>query len=105
MLLFANETINELHSRVFRAKFDRYVSRTIRTQYLLQLLRVSERVAITGARLGCADPEDDKFLETAIVGEADCLITGDRRLLDLSGFRGVPIVAPAVFLNSLAAPG
>ena len=105
VLLFANETIKELHSRLLRAKFDRYVSRTIRTQFLVQLLGVSERVSITGAKLGCADPKDDKFLETAMVGEAECLITGDRHLLDMTPFRGVPIVAPALFLNSFVDPG
>ncbi|MDE0227766.1 MAG: putative toxin-antitoxin system toxin component, PIN family [Spirochaetaceae bacterium] len=104
VLLFANETIKELHSRLFRTKFDRYVSRTIRTQFLVQLLGVSERVSITGAKLGCADPNDDKFLETAMVGQADYLITGDRHLPDMTPYRGVPILTPASFLNSLAAP-
>ena len=104
VLLFANETIKELHSRLLLPKFDRYVSRTIRTPFLVQLLGVSERVSITGAKLGCPDPKDDKFLETAMVGEADCLITGDRHLLDMTPFRGIPILTPAAFLNSLAAP-
>ena len=104
VLLFANETIKEMHSRLFRAKFDRYVSRTNRTQFLIQLLGVCERVSITGAKLGCPDPNDDKFLETAMVGEAECLITGDRHLLDMTPYRGVPILTPAAFLNSLAVP-
>ena len=104
VLLFANETIKELHSRLFRTKFDRYVSRTNRTQFLVQLLGVCERVAITGAKLGCPDPEDDKFLETAMVGKADCLITGDRHLLDMTPYRGIPILTPAAFLTSFAAP-
>ena len=103
-LLFANETIQELHGRLFRPKFDRYVSRTIRTLFLVQLLAVSERVSITGAKLGCPDPQDDKFLETAMVGEAECLVTGDRQLLAMTPFREVPILTPAAFLNSLAAP-
>ena len=103
VLLFANETIKEMHSRLFRTKFDRYVSRTNRTQFLIQLLGVCERVSITGAKLGCPDPNDDKFLETAMVGEAACLITGDRHLLDMAPFRGVPILTPAAFLDSLAA--
>lgn len=104
VLLFANETIKEIHSRLFRPKFDGYVSRTTRTQFIVQLLGVSERVSITGAKLGCADPKDDKFLETAMVGEAECLITGDRHLLDMTPYRGVPIVAAAAFLTSFAAP-
>ena len=99
-LLFANETVQELHSRLLRPKFDRYVSRQLRSIYLVQLLGVSERVSISGAKLGCLDPDDDKFLETAMVGEADCLITGDRHLLDVTPFRGVPILAAAAFLNA-----
>ena len=104
-LLFADETIKEMHSRLFRTKFDRYVGRTIRTRFLVQLLGVCERVSITGAKLGCPDPDDDKFLETAMVGEAECLISGDRHLLDMTAFRGVPILTPTAFLNSLTAPG
>ena len=104
VLLFANETIKEMHSRLFRPKFDGYVSRTNRTQFIVQLLGVSERVSITGAKLGCADPKDDKFLEAAMAGAAECLITGDRHLLDMTPYRGVPILTPAAFLNSLAAP-
>ena len=57
-----------------------------------------------GAKLGCPDPEDDKFLEKALAGEADCLITGDRDLLDMTPFRGIPILPPAAFLNSFNTP-
>ena len=103
VLLFANETIQELHRRQLRTKFDRYVSRTIRSVYLVQLLGVSERVSITGAKLGCADPEDDKLLETAMIGGADCLVSGDRHLLDMTPFDGVPVLTPAAFLNACAA--
>ena len=100
VLLFSNETFQELHSRLFRPKFDRYVSRTVRSVFLVQLMGVSERVSITGAKLGCADPQDDMFLETAMVGEADCLITGDRHLLEMTPFRGISILTPAAFLNA-----
>ena len=100
VLLFANEPFQELHSRLLRPKFDRYVSQTVRLTYLVQLMGVSERVSITGAKLGCADPQDDMFLETAMVGEADCLITGDRHLLEMTPFRGISILTPAAFLNA-----
>ena len=107
-LLFANETIKELHSRLLRPKFDRYVSRRLRSFYLVQLLGVSERVSIAGAKLGCPDPDDDKFLETAMVGEADCLITGnrgDRHLLDMNPFRGVRILTAAALLSARSTSG
>jgi putative PIN family toxin of toxin-antitoxin system len=45
----------------------------------------------------CRDPDDQKFLETALAVHADILITKDRALLDLA--RRVPfrILTPAAF--------
>ena len=70
--------------------------------FLAQLMAVSERVSIVGAKLGCRDPDDDKILETALMGEADCLITGDRDLLEMSPYCGIRIVAPRDFINRRA---
>ncbi len=44
--------------------------------------------------MGCRDPEDDKFLETAVNGNADCLITGDKDLLAMHPFQGIPVLLP-----------
>jgi predicted nucleic acid-binding protein len=52
-----------------------------------------------GARLGCRDPDDDKVLEVALMGGADCIVTGDQDLLELASFRGLPILTPANFLD------
>ena len=98
-LLFSDETFDELRSRFHRPKFDRYVSREGRAIYLAQLEAVSEWVSIAGAKLGCRDPDDDKLLETALMGAADCLVTGDRDLLDMSPFQDIPILTPAGFLD------
>lgn len=99
VLLFSSETFEELRNRLQHQKFDRYVDREVRAIYLAQLVVVSERVSITGAKLGCRDRDDDKLLETALMGEADCLITGDRDLLEMHPFHGIPILTPAVFLE------
>ena len=99
VLLFSDETFDELRSRFYRPKFDRYIGRENRAIYLAQLEAVSEWVSITGAKLGCRDPDDDKLLETALMGEADCLITGDRDLLEMSPFHTIPILTPASFLD------
>lgn len=100
-LLFSDETFDELQSRFFRPKFDHYVSRQDRAVFLAQLEAVSEWVSITGAKLGCRDPDDDKLLETALLGNADCLVTGDRDLLEMSPFHGIPIVTPADFPRAM----
>ena len=41
---------------------------------------------------------DDKLLETALMGEADCLITGDWDFPETAPFHGIPILTPAGFL-------
>ena len=99
VLLFSDETFDELRSRLGLPKFDAYASPQGRAVYIAQLQAVSERVSIVRAKLGCRDPDDDKFLETALMGRADCLITGDRDLLELSPFQEIPILAPASFLD------
>ena len=48
----------------------------LRAVWLAQLEAVSGWISIAGAKLGCRDPDDDKVLETALMGEADCLVTG-----------------------------
>jgi uncharacterized protein len=50
-----------------------------------------------------ADPSDDRYLECAIEGEADCLVTGDRHLLELGVYREVEILSPREFVELLAA--
>jgi putative PIN family toxin of toxin-antitoxin system len=45
----------------------------------------------------CRDPDDDMILGTAMAGEAVCIVTGDKDLLDIQRFRTVDIVRPAEF--------
>ena len=45
-----------------------------------------------------ADPDDDIFLECAVAGSADYIVSGDQHLLALGSFRGIAIVPPAMFV-------
>ena len=47
------------------------------------------------------DPTDNKYLECAVEGRADFIISGDHHLTDLKEFQGIKIVPPAVFLEML----
>jgi len=49
----------------------------------------------------CRDPKDDKFLEAALAGRADCIVSGDADLLNLTPFEDIPILRPAEFLARL----
>lgn len=47
------------------------------------------------------DPDDDKFLECALAGEADYIVSGDPHLLNLQEYGGIPILSPREFLALL----
>lgn len=59
-------------------------------------IAISERIA------ACRDPKDDKFLELAVNGHADVIVSGDADLLALDTFREIPIVTPAAFVQVTA---
>ena len=64
---------------------------------LRRVFAAAELVTIIEAVTGCRDPDDDKFLELAVNGRADLILTGDSDLLVLDPFRGISIVAPVSF--------
>lgn len=76
------------------------------TQGWLRALMVrAEPVQIGEQIAACRDPTDDKFLELAISGRADLIVSGDHDLLALDPFRSIPIVTPAAFVRDYANSG
>lgn len=73
--------------------------------WLSRLLAAAETVTIAERIAACRDPTDDKFLELAVNGRADVIVSGDADLLALDPFRDIPIVAPAAFARRIAPSG
>ena len=48
------------------------------------------------------DSSDNKFLECAVAGNADCIITGDNHLLKLKKYRNITILNPLEFLQHIS---
>jgi putative PIN family toxin of toxin-antitoxin system len=42
----------------------------------------------------CRDPDDDLFLEAAVEGRADFIVSGDKDLTDMGKFREIKLVTP-----------
>lgn len=51
------------------------------------------------------DPKDEMVLACALDGQVDLIVSGDRHLLDLGKYQGIPILTPREFLERLAEQG
>ena len=99
--VFSTATFDELKDRLWRPKFDRYVSMEQRNALLADLAAVARWVSIPPEMEGktfSRDPADDKFLHAALGAQPAWLVTGDKDLLVLARKmrpQGVTIVSPA----------
>ena len=103
ILLISRPTLDELVDVLYRPR--------LRSKYQLsdRVLRAAIRLIVLRSELirpgrrivACRDPHDDKFLEVAVSGHAQVIVSGDEDLLALHPFERIPIVAPARFLAML----
>jgi uncharacterized protein len=108
VLVFSNATFEELHTRLWRPKFDPYLSLEQRQSLLHDLNAAAHWVEISepiAAQTYSRDTDDDKFIHTALAAQAPLLITGDADLLDVPAIAGLRIVSPARGLKLLGALG
>lgn len=98
-LLISTPTLTEAIEVVMRPKFDKYLSLAIRQQFLEEYEATASEVRIITQIKACRDPKDDMYLELALSGQADCIITNDEDLLVLNPFENIPIITPKEFLE------
>jgi putative PIN family toxin of toxin-antitoxin system len=46
-----------------------------------------------------ADPDDDKFIACALSSGSKLIVSGDKHLLDVNGYRGIEILKPRPFVD------
>jgi putative PIN family toxin of toxin-antitoxin system len=93
---------NELNEVLSRSKFKRYLPTEKRDIFLWALFRKANFVDDIQEKVNiCRDSKDNQFLELAINGKANFIITGDEDLLVLNPFRNIPILTPRMFLDLL----
>jgi putative PIN family toxin of toxin-antitoxin system len=101
-ILLSESTFGELASRLDRPKFDRYREPEFWNVFLSELVELALWHEDVGTATGISrDADDDKFLALAVTGQADAIISGDADLLELVAHEGIPILAPAQFLQRL----
>lgn len=102
-LLYTQSLLEELVDVLGRPRIrDKYhlTEQDIETVLSLILLR-GEAVTPTEQITACRDPQDAKFLEAAVAGGADVIVSGDEDLLALHPLAGIPVLSPAAFLQML----
>lgn len=101
------ETLAELDLVLLREKFNVYLDRESRVEFVALIRRHARLFSVENADLAalepaCRDAKDNKFLALALAADADALICSDDDLLVMHPWRGIAIVTPAEFLSRSA---
>jgi putative PIN family toxin of toxin-antitoxin system len=99
-IVLSKNTFNEFSDVFIRSKFDRYLPLSKRLIIIEDLKTLIKFITVTTVIQACRDPKDDKYLELAISSGAVCIVTGDKDLLVLHPFKGIPILTAAEFLDT-----
>jgi len=99
-LVSADEILDELREKLVE-KFGNTPPEA--DQSALGFARIATVVALTGQSGWVpADPDDDKFVDAAVVGSADVIVSGDHHLQQLGNLQGIRVLSPRQFLELLA---
>ena len=104
-LVFSSASFAELESRLWKPKFDRYLSLEIRRNLLHDLDASALWVDVTTALEALTwsrDRTDDVFIRTALAGNVTRLLTGDQDLLILQPLGDLHLLTPRAALDEIA---
>jgi putative PIN family toxin of toxin-antitoxin system len=101
-LLVEERVLDEYAGVLARPRFG--LPRHAVAEVLDSIRRDAERVLVEPLEVELPDPDDLKFLELAVSGQADVLITGNTRHFPPSSRHGVEVLTPARFLEQAEGP-
>ncbi|MEO2154095.1 MAG: putative toxin-antitoxin system toxin component, PIN family [Aquificota bacterium] len=92
-LIFCKETLEELIKVLHYPKFgltDEEITYLVEIEVMPYAIVIEKHVDLEPSII--SDKDDIKFLECALSGNADYLVSGDKALLNLGEFRGLKII-------------
>lgn len=99
-LLICREILAEYHEKL-QSKLG--VTPMQATRAVAEILSFSTLIEINRSLQVIADdPDDDKVIECAMTGEAGYIVSGDRHLLEMGEYKGIPIVRASAFVRMMA---
>ncbi len=99
-LVFSTATFEELRSRIYRPKFDVYLSLDMREGLLHDFSASARWVEPDTVLPYSRDPSDDVFIATAMKAGLSFLVSGDKDLLEAPMPLGLQVLTPALALAS-----
>ena len=100
VLLFSEETFQELERTLYKPRLLRLLEEYQRRAFLDWMRMRGNFIEVMETVRACSDPDDDKFLELALSGQADYIVTGNIKDFPPSPFEGIPIIRPAEFVET-----
>lgn len=97
-LAMSQAVFDEVDAVLRRPTLARFVDPSLRTELLDQLLSGTEWFRPVMRVADCRDPNDNMYLELALVAQASTIVSGNQDLLVLHPWRGIRIVRPAGYL-------
>jgi putative PIN family toxin of toxin-antitoxin system len=101
-LVFSQATLSELRTRIYRPKFDRYISLESRESLLHDFNASALWVDVGEPAVYCQDCDDDHFIELALKAQAHYLVSGDTDLPEAPLLAGLRIVSVHQALDALS---
>jgi len=100
--VYSEPILDELAAKLALPRLrDKYhLTEEVATTLLALLALRGELVRPERKITACRDRDDDKFIEAAVAGEAEYVVTGDKDLLSLKRFETVRFVTPHTFLQA-----
>jgi uncharacterized protein len=99
-LVFSSATFEELRSRLYRPKFDIYLSLDMREGLLHDFSASAKWVEADVVLPYSRDPSDDVFIATALKAGLDFLVSGDKDLLEAAMPEGMQVLTPVQAMAS-----
>ena len=100
-MVTSNPLLDELRAALEYPRLQRYLkmSKQDKEEFVILLEQVADPVNIGDYSISgiCRDPDDEPYIQTALAGRADYIVSGDGDLLELKAVEHIPIVPPADF--------
>jgi putative PIN family toxin of toxin-antitoxin system len=99
-VVISGEILTEMRRHVAN-KFPTFTDDLVKFEMLLE--QDSELVKLGGITITvCRDADDNRILETAVLGSCEYIVSGDKDLLVLERYKNIQILKPAKFLEQFS---